>query len=117
MRSIHAIIDRELNELKYKNVSDWFAYSQKLVSSCVTPIDGVWLIAEAKATRDLIVHNGGVVNEIYKRKAGTFARSNIGKSINITGDYIFRCWQLFSRVLISIINEFRLTLVSKRDNA
>ena len=43
--------------------------------------------AEIKATRDLIVHNDGVINELYIRKTGKEARSKIGDKIWVSAEY------------------------------
>ena len=108
---LQAMVDRELNELKYKNVSDWFSYMGKLVSSLAVPADDVGRIAEAKAARDLIVHNGGIVNDTYIRKSGAQARFDVGQPVNVAGTYTLECWQVFSRVLIDLIDKFQSTLV------
>jgi len=42
---------------------------------------------ESKATRDLIVHNSGIINKIYLEKAGTVARGKSGEKIVIDKKY------------------------------
>lgn len=111
---LQAMVDRELNELKYKNVSDWFAYVQRLVSSCTFTAQDVGRIAEAKASRDIIVHNVGLVNEIYVRKAGAWARFEVGQEVSVAGAYTLECWQIFSRVLIELIDGLRSSLSGAR---
>lgn len=42
---------------------------------------------EIKASRDLIVHNSLVVNELYRKKAGILSRGEIGDRLKIKKDY------------------------------
>ena len=42
---------------------------------------------ELKATRDLLVHNDGYINEIYLQKAGDSARGALGERISIDSTY------------------------------
>lgn len=42
---------------------------------------------EMKATRDLLVHNDGIINAIYLDKAGTLARGKDGESVPINSEY------------------------------
>jgi len=101
---INAMIERELNEVKYKNVGDWFTYLERLVSGCRLSDTEIGRIAEAKATRDLLVHNAGIVNHIYLEKSGKFARSKVDEVISVDGDYTLDTWQLFSSTLITVMD-------------
>lgn len=42
---------------------------------------------EVKATRDLIVHNSLLVNELYKKKAGSLSRGEVGDRLKVKKDY------------------------------
>ncbi len=42
---------------------------------------------EVKATRDLVIHNSLLVNELYKKKAGALSRGNIGDRLKVKKDY------------------------------
>lgn len=44
--------------------------------------------SEIKATRDIHVHNDGIANAIYLRKAGARARRQDGEPLPIDGDYM-----------------------------
>ncbi|MDY6865373.1 MAG: hypothetical protein SVY15_05305 [Halobacteriota archaeon] len=101
---IAALIGRELNDIKYKSVSDWFAYLTNLVSTCKIPEKTIAKIGEVKATRDILVHNAGVVNQTYLNKSGQFSRAAVGEYISITADYTLECWQLLSSTLIEILD-------------
>lgn len=114
---VSALIERELNEIKYKNVGEWFKYLKSLVSECSVSDSDLGRIAEAKATRDLLVHNAGIVNDIYMQKAGQCTRFNVGETVSVTGDYTLDTWQLFSRVLITTIDQLIKTFGAKTQDA
>jgi hypothetical protein len=98
------LVDRELNELKYKPVSDWFEYLERLVSGLNITEDEVGKISEAKATRDLLVHNSGIVNSIYLQKAGKFSRFSLGDRVLVGGAYTLDVWQLLGGVVLRAID-------------
>src|SRR6266446_1747213 len=63
-----AAVDRELHELSYKNVREWFIYLGEIVKlDCPSP-DQIERLAELKATRDVLVHSRGVAGTIYETK-------------------------------------------------
>jgi hypothetical protein len=112
---ISALIERELNEIKYKNVGDWFEYLERLVSECRVSDTDIGRIAEAKATRDLLVHNAGITNQIYLQKAGQFVRFKVGDKVSVAGHYTLDTWQLFSSVLITAIDSLIQKFETKAD--
>ena len=57
-----AVVDRELNEIKYGRVADWFAHLERLAKLGVPASEEIDRLAEIKAARDILVHNKGVVN-------------------------------------------------------
>jgi hypothetical protein len=101
---ISSLIERELNEIKYQNVVDWFVYLEHLVSECKVSTSDLGQITEEKATRDLLVHNAGIVNHIYLQKSGSFARFKAGQEASVAGDYTRDTWQIFTSVLITAID-------------
>jgi hypothetical protein len=42
---------------------------------------------EAKASRDVIIHNRGAINKLYIEKAGTKARGQVGEELVIDEQY------------------------------
>lgn len=61
-------------------------------------------ISEAKAARDILVHNSGKVNQIYIDKSGNAARFKIGDQIDMSGEYTLNVWTLFIEVLTENID-------------
>ncbi len=98
------IIDRHLNELTYKNVRDWFGYLERLIKPEPSRPSGdeIARIAEAKASRDILVHSRGVANEIYEGKAGALARVKAGEPLRIPEPYHRQTWQLLCKVIADI---------------
>ncbi|MBV9469148.1 MAG: hypothetical protein JO316_10835 [Abitibacteriaceae bacterium] len=84
---ISIIIDRELNELKYAKVVDWFIFLNKVLRRASITQEEVLRIVEIKATRDIIVHNSDIVNKIYITKTGNMARYSEGEAIDIPPIY------------------------------
>jgi hypothetical protein len=54
--------------------------------------------AEIKATRDILEHNAGVVNETYRRKAGKIARYEVGERVGLEDAYHLESWGLMKKV-------------------
>ena len=99
---IAGVLRKQLNELKYENVRDWFDALNKTVKLNCPTADEIDSIAEVKATRDLLEHNGGIANETYIRKAGTKARYAAGEQIEIDDDYHLASWQLVKKVVADL---------------
>ena len=83
------LIRRELNEIQYKAIADWFGFLGKVVNlRAVTP-EMIGRLAELKAARDVLAHNKGIANETYVRKAGNLARAAAGQPIPISRQYVY----------------------------
>jgi hypothetical protein len=81
---------------------EWFAYLEKLAKlGCPTESE-IERIAEAKASRDLLVHNRGVANETYEDKAGKRARYKDGERIDIPEPYHLATWELIRKLVTDI---------------
>jgi hypothetical protein len=102
---IEFIIDRELNELKFDKMSQWFDYLKEIVKIASPTEAQVDQLAEVKASRDLLVHNSGIVNSIYLDKAGTRARHQIKEKIEISPEYFRESWSLVRTVIDNVAGE------------
>jgi len=79
-------VNKEPNELQYERPAAWFAYLEDRVKLGCPTADEIDRIAEAKASRDVLIHNRGVVNKTYESKAGNAlatktARESTSRSI------------------------------------
>lgn len=106
---ILVIVEKELNELKYERVSDWFAYMNRLVKLDCPTNEEIEQIAEIKASRDILVHNAGLVNSLYVSKAGPRARYREGENLDLPEIYHRESWEMIRR----IIREVAVAAVAK----
>jgi hypothetical protein len=96
---ILTVVDKELNDLKYERVADWFARLELLAElGCPTTAE-IEKLAEIKASRDILVHNHGVVNAIYVGKAGRWARYHDGERLEIPEQYHRDSWETIKKVV------------------
>ena len=98
------VVNKELNEVLYERPAGWFAYLEsKAKLGCPTP-DEIDLIAEAKASRDVLVHNRGFASKAYEFKSGKFARYKAGQRIEVPEHYHRESWELIHKVITDISN-------------
>lgn len=96
---VQHIIDKELNSLKYTHIAKWFEYLENLVGLGLPSATQIATLAEIKATRDVITHNAGVINDTYIRKAGAAARyKTIGAQVEIQEPYLYESWTVVESV-------------------
>jgi hypothetical protein len=98
------VVDKELNELSYERPKDWFKYLNEKVNLSCPAADEIDAIAEAKATRDVLVHNRGVANKTYELKAGKLARYKDGQRMDIPDHYHRQTWELIRKLVRDICN-------------
>jgi len=101
---IQAMIDKELNEVTYKSPPEWFKYLEEIVRLGVPTTDEIQRFAEAKASRDVLVHNRGIANRTYESKAATLARYKAGERIEIPVDYHKATEELVRKMVADISN-------------
>lgn len=63
------VVQKEVHELAYQRVSDWFGYFDKLAKLGCPTRDEIERLAEVKSSRDVLVHNNGIANSIYADKS------------------------------------------------
>lgn len=95
---VDALIDKELVGLLYGRPADWFKYLNSRVSVGVPTPAEVQQFAEVKATRDVLVHGGGVANATYVDKAGPAARAPAGQPLDVPGPYHRASWELICKL-------------------
>jgi hypothetical protein len=93
------VADKELNELKYERVADWFVYLERLANLGCPTAEEIERLAEIKASRDILVHNMGVTNATYIGKAGTRARHQDGEKLEIPEQYHRESWETIKKVV------------------
>ena len=98
------VIDKEIGEILYARPSAWFEYLGKLVNLGCPTTSEIEQFAEMKATRDVSIHNRGVVNVAYVAKSGDRARFTIGHRIDIPEQYHRESWELIRKIVADISN-------------
>jgi hypothetical protein len=96
---VSGLIQKQLNELKYEQLRDWIGAINKAVKLDCPTEDEIDTLAEIKATRDILEHNAGIVNEIYRRKAGRRARYEVEDHVEIDDAYHLESWRLIKKVV------------------
>ena len=99
---ISGMILKQLNELKYNALREWFVAAERAVKLGCPSADEIDTLAEVKATRDILEHNSGVVNDIYRRKAGKKARYAVDDHIEINDTYHLESWRLIKKVVTDV---------------
>jgi hypothetical protein len=104
---LRAIAERTNRDLDA--VHDFFEHSkivwrsfQILVDKGHTVSSDNSSLAEIKATRDILEHNAGVVNDIYLRKAGKKARYANGDHVEIDDTYHLGSLRLLKKVVADL---------------
>jgi hypothetical protein len=93
------VVDKELNDLKYERVAEWFSHLERLaILGCPTTTE-IEKLAEIKASRDILVHNNSVVNAIYVTKAGRLARCRDGEKLELSEEYHRESWEIIKKVV------------------
>ncbi|RTR33631.1 hypothetical protein [Shewanella atlantica] len=96
---ITEIIHNELNKVAYGSIHKWIKQINKYLSYKVISDSDLLLLAEMKATRNLLVHTDGVCNKIYLEASGEQARFEIGDRVTIDYTYLYHAHLLLSCVL------------------
>jgi hypothetical protein len=90
--------DALLNELSYKSPSEFADALQGLLSINLLECPAFHKYVEIKATRDIFIHNRGIANDIYMRKAGSHARVKTGVVLPIDLQYFLESYEICLQV-------------------
>jgi hypothetical protein len=104
---ISKIIVQRLNQVSYLAPLDYLQYF-KIVTGIVIPKDVFNDYTEIKATRDLLIHNSGIVNKIYLQKVGKQKRGKESESIPIDSEYYDHCVATLKELAIYIDNKIKI---------
>jgi hypothetical protein len=98
------VVNKEVGEILYDRPTGWFIYlEEKARLGCPTP-DEIGKFSEAKASRDVLVHNRGVASKTYESKSGNLARYKDGQRIDIPEHYHRATWELLRKLVTDISN-------------
>ncbi|WP_446784798.1 hypothetical protein [Macellibacteroides fermentans] len=108
-RLISQIIENEMNRIFYSNLNEQIKILQKIsgiqIDSNILDIDR---LIEIKETRNLLLHNNLIVNDLYLDKTKSVKRAHEkGDAINIDKEYFEKSILHILRVLENIIDQVR----------
>lgn len=96
------LVDHEVAEVTYKSPRTVFQYIERRIGLPLPPATEIDRLAEAKATRDVLVHNRGAVDAGYRTKAGALARFTVGQRIDLPKPYHRRTWELVAKLVADL---------------
>ncbi len=82
--------------------AEWFPYLDEKIRLGCPSMDEIERFAEAKASRDTLVHNRGVANKAYESKAGSLARGRDGDRLDFSEAYHRATWELLRKVVADV---------------
>ncbi len=85
--------DSLLNELSYKSPAEFAEALESLLSVNLLECPAFHKYIELKATRDIHVHNRGLVNDTYLKKAGSHARAARGVFLPVDIPYFLESYE------------------------
>ncbi|MDZ4658330.1 MAG: hypothetical protein SH868_12195 [Bythopirellula sp.] len=101
---VATVVEKELLELAYQRISDWFLYLEKIAQLGCPISDQIERLTEIKASRDVLVHNNGIVNSVYVGKSMGRARFVDGDKLVLPEDYHRDSWELIKQVVKDVSN-------------
>ncbi|GEN66002.1 hypothetical protein [Chryseobacterium rhizosphaerae] len=99
------LFKRIINDLTYKTPEDFAKEFKELTGVELSKCPEYNNYIELKATRDLFVHNEGIVNEIYLKKAKTLSRAKDNDKIVCDYNYFLHCNEVCLSVIEFVIDE------------
>ena len=101
-------IENKVTAIGYKSLPEILKYFIKAtgISENVVSEDELNKLLEIKATRNLLIHNNLIINNIYKETAGIYKRnSHSSNRLFINQDYLFQSLETIRQVLENIKSE------------
>ena len=83
---LERLVEARCQELMFAKPADYISKFERVLS-IELPAETVADYLEIKATRDLLVHNQGRINNIYVAKAGANKRGENGDELRVDADY------------------------------
>lgn len=88
-----AATDSFINELTYKSPAAFAQEIEQILSVNLLECPAYHQYIEMKATRDILIHNGGIANETYTNKSGTHARVQPGVVLPVDQIYFLQSYE------------------------
>jgi hypothetical protein len=101
-RVIRRAVDATIRDKAYQKPEKWFNFCQRLYGDKGATTQDIEALVEIKATRDLLEHAGGKVNQEYLDKAGGRSRAEVGTRIPVDENYLEEAYDLVVRLVNNI---------------
>jgi len=101
---IGELISKRIHSIFYSSPADYFRSTEDTLSINI-PENYKHQYCEVKATRDLLVHNSGIINSQYLAKAGKLVRGAVGETVPLDGDYLQESFRTMKRIVVSVYSE------------
>jgi hypothetical protein len=98
--------DLLLNEMTYKSPAEFAEAVEPILSLKLLECPAFHKYMEVKASRDIFVHNRGIANEIYTRKAGSHVRVIAGWKLPASVEYFLQSYEVCHQLAEWIEAEF-----------
>ncbi len=85
--------DSLMNELSYKSPADFAESFEDLTGINLLECPSYHRYVEIKASRDIFIHNRGIANAVYVRKAGSHARTREGSGLHADSQYLLESYE------------------------
>lgn len=95
------LVEKKIHSALYEPPAKYLQFIENTLSVTI-PQKHKEMYVEIKATRDILVHNGGVVNSSYLRKANKMARAKEGEDVPINPEYFNECIRCMKAIIASI---------------
>lgn len=107
---IDLLIEKQLGALFYAGPKKQIEYIEKVLNIELDEDKwNKWI--EYKATRDIVVHNSGIINKIYIEKVGSSARGVVGDEIVINKTYFENLLVLTKSMVGSMVTQAKKIVV------
>ncbi|PTB91953.1 hypothetical protein C9974_14190 [Marinobacter sp. B9-2] len=85
--------DQLLNEMSYKSPKEFAEFLEGMISVNLLECPAFHRYMEVKASRDIFIHNRGMVNDVYLRKAGSHQRAQAGARLPADVQYFLESYE------------------------
>lgn len=99
---LRLLVDQYVVSMGYKRPAEWFKQLNTIVSLNLPADAEIEQFAEFKASRDVLVHNRGVVTQLYLDKAGARAGAALGQPLDLPDPYLHDGWRLCRKIVVDI---------------
>jgi len=86
-------VESLLNDLSYKTPREFAEEVGELMSIKPLECPAFHEYIEIKASRDILIHNRGIANEVYVRKSGSHARVAAGQRLPVNEIYLLESYE------------------------